>query len=1178
MAPKNMMASGELSPGLSIIHGNRMEALRDVAVAWIREHGLAPLEDEIFIVQSNAMAQWLKLALAGDDGCGISAGVDFQLPGRFLWKAYAAVLGNEVPDESPLDRERLIWRIMALLSDLATEAPFAPLARFLTHDADPRRGYQLSAHLADLMDQYQVYRADWLEDWARGSDRLTTARGRKAPLPPEQAWQPELWRRILKTLPGRGKNTGRSALHRRFLTRLQAVSSRPPELPRRLMVCGLSSMPQQSLEAFHALSRFCQVLIFVLNPCRHYWGDIVEDRELFSVRQDRHRPKERMPDDLHPEALHRHANPLLAAWGKQGRDYIGLLYGYDRPQDYQNRFGQIDLFDDAVPQTGAATLLQQVQQAILDLDPLPQDRETGRRRLSPKDRSIVFHLSHGRQREIEILHDQLLACFQEIPDLKPRDIIVMAPDIDAYASHIEAVFGNLPPGEPRHIPFTIADRPDRASLALLGGLETLLSLPEARVTVSDLLDLLQIEAFREAFGMSQSDIPRLQGWIEAAGIRWGIDARHREGFGLPPGLGANTWKFGIDRMLLGYAAGPSPPWQGIEPLDEVGGLEADLAGRLAAMVEALEKHRKSLCIPVEPRRWCQRIRTLANDFFAPVNSRDRLTRSRLDEALDAWEEACGQGGFTGSLPLAVIRDHLLQVLARASISQRFLAGMVNFCTLMPMRAIPFKVVCLLGMNDGEFPRIHPPFDFDLMAGPGMYRPGDRSRREDDRYMFLEALLSARERLLVSYADRNIRDNTQRSPSVLVAQFRDYLAKGWEMAAPGVEAGRAARNVPETLTVRHPLQPFARAYFEPQRPPPLFTFDEKWRDAHCASAVATEGHSRLDPPVVEGAVTVDMVTGLLKNPSRFFFNRRLNTHFDDMRSPGLDDEPFVLDGLSPFSLGKRLLAAGLRAGTQRAPAAIEEESRRLEASGALPMGGFGPLAARDLAAPVLAILKGHEELAALWPIHGESVEISVRFSEDSGGVPALEDWLHGLRQEKEGDGRPVCRWEFYPLPVLAPGGGRMTRRHILIGLWVPHLAGCAMGLGLSSFLVAPDARVGFDPMEPADAKRSLETLVGACLDGLCRPLPVTARTAAAFLGALSRGREDESDEQILWRAREAAQKAYDGDGFHSPGEKGHCPYSKRSFPDFDALWQAEENRFQRLAHDLYHPMISRIKME
>ncbi|MBI9086780.1 MAG: exodeoxyribonuclease V subunit gamma [Desulfobacterales bacterium] len=1167
-----------LPAGLSIIHSNRMEDLRQVMVAWVRQYPLNPLENELFIVQSNGMAQWLKLALAEDDGCGISAALDIQLPGRFLWHAYRAVLADgDVPETSPFDRDRLTWRVMGLLPRMLKDDRFASLARFLADDPDQRKRYQLACHLADLFDQYQVYRADWLEDWTSGSDRLANARGQFQDVPPEQQWQPELWRQVQAHVPQGLRGTSRSALHRRFLKAARALGARPATLPRRLIVFGISSLPQQALEALHALSRFSQVLVFVQNPCRHYWADIIEDRELLRIENARHHRKAKIPLDLDPETLHQHVNPLLADWGRQGRDYIGLLYGYDQPENYRKDFAEIDLFADVASVSKAgqpASLLQQVQQAILDLQPLPvaeQDKQS----LAPGDRSIHFQLSHSRQREVEILHDQLLSFFEQIPHLNPRDIIVMAPDIDAYAPHIEAVFGNLPVSDPRHIPFTIGDRPEQASMAMLLAVEKLLKLPDSRMAVSDVLDLLQVQAFRERFGLTENNLPRLHQWIEGAGIRWGLSGEQRKGLGFPAGLVHNTWIFGLRRMLLGYAVGAGEPWHDIEPFDEVGGLEADLAGRLAAMLETLGKHCRELGASATSGQWCQRIRSLVRDCFQPANSRDHLTLSRLEAFLAQWENACMEAGLTETLTLTVVRDALLGAMNAASMSQRFLAGRVNFCTLMPMRAIPFAVVCLLGMNDGEYPRCRQPLDFDLMAGPGRYRPGDRSRREDDRYMFLEALLSARKKLHISYMDRSVRDNSERTPSVLVAQLREYLAAGWKVAGAEPPDGDRGAGLLAQLTTRHPLQPFSREYFLPDRPPGLFTYAHEWEGIFDLQE-KKRSETPLGMPQIEGRLLLIQLIRFLKNPVKTFFNERLNVYFDEMANVSLDSEPFTVDRLAPFELGGRLLAAGLAAEPDRRSRAVTLAAERLQRTGELPMHGFGELASQSLVEPVLSILDHHSLLEAQWPHGAPAREILIPVGIDTCAVEFLEDWLDGLRQAGAGqteapESVPFARWEFYHQTVY-DARGRVVRPHSLVGLWVRHLAGCALGLDLTSYLVAPDGTVTLASLDRQTAGKRLADIIGHWWQGLHRPLPVTARTAMAYLRVWLNGDNTLETQQ---RGAEAVRKAYQGDGFQSLGELGYSPYLARSFPDFNALWEAEKNRFTTLAMTLYAPLITAI---
>jgi exodeoxyribonuclease V gamma subunit len=509
----------------------------------------------------------------------------------------------------------------------------------------------------------------------------------------------------------------------------------------------------------------------------------------------------------------------------------------------------------------------------------------------------------------------------------------------------------------------------------------------------------------------------------------------------------------------------------------------------------------------------------------------------------------------------------------SSISQRFLAGMVNFCTMMPMRAIPFKVVCLLGMNDGQYPRSRPAPDFDLMSVPGLYRPGDRSRREDDRYFFLEAVLSARNLLYISYIGRSVRDNSERMPSVLVAQLQDYLAAGWKLSGEMAEAGRPVDPLLSHLTCQHPLQPFSTCYFLPDRAAGLFTYAHEWRGAlKCRQEVAI-GTQPLSCGRFESSLQLSQLIRFVKNPVKYFFNQRLKVHFDPVRTAACDQEPFCLDALAPFRLGQKLLEAGLAVDSAAGAEAVRQAAERLRRTGELPLNGFGELSAAQLAAPVQDMLAHHHELLRRWPLTAEALEIRLPVQVDGCDGGILEDWLDGLhRADPQSPGTAqfggYARWEFYSNSIMG-SNGRVARLYSLIGLWVRHLSGCAQGMELASFMVAPDGVARLQPLDRQVAGRWLTEIVAHGWLGLTQPLPVTARTALAYLHEL------QSDDPGNLRAENAARKAYEGDGYHNRGELGYSDgvYLKRCYPDFDTLWQAHDHYFLKLVKSLYEPLAS-----
>ncbi len=1132
-----------------VLHGNRLEDLRDLLAAWLAQAPLQPLEDEQMLVQSNGIAQWLKMALArapGDGGLGISAAVDVQLPGRFLWTAYRAVLGRDaVAATSPFDKSRLAWRLLRLIPQHLDDEGFAPLRDFLRAGPGAALGtdwlkqFQLAQQIADLFDQYQVYRADWLDDWEQGKDVLRdNLRGATSAIDASQRWQPQLWRLLLADVGTDEREHHRAGVHRAFVKRIGELPERPATLPRRIVVFGISSLPQQTLEALTAMARFSQVLLVVANPCRHYWADIIEDRELLRTDRRRQLDKPGLPALPRYEDLHLHANPLLAAWGKQGRDYIRLLDSFDQPERYRRQFAAIGRSIDLFQDVEGDGLLQQVQQAVLELQPLPAE-PAQRQAWQEGDDSLRFHVAHDPQREVEVLHDQLLAMFEQAArngrPLAPRDVIVMVPDIQTYAPHVQAVFGRLHVGDPRHLPWSVADQSARATAPLIVALAHLLALPESRFAVSDVLDLLDVPALRRRFDLAEDSLPILRRWIEGAGIRWGLDGAHKRSLDLPA-LEQNSWRFGLRRMLLGYAVGDGETLDGIAPYGEVGGLDAALLGPLSALLDRLEATWQVMGTDAAPGEWVERLHALLGDFFDNGDSEDATRLNRLHDALDTWLEACDEAAFDQTIPLAVVREHWLQAIDESRLSQRFMGGAVSFGTLMPMRAIPFRVVCLLGMNDGDYPRRQTPLDFDLMAQSGQNRPGDRSRREDDRYLFLEALLSARDALHISWVGRSPRDNSELPPSVLVGQLRDYLAAGWHRQREAADAPGAGKHLLQALTCEYPLQPFSRRYFEAGHDARVFTYAHEWQQAHRATAAPTSADI-LEPWVPQTALSLSQLQRFLAHPVAYFFNQRLKVHFTDADDDTLDDEPFALDALQRHAATRDALQAALRddGGTTLA-ATVAGAVRRLGEEGRLPPGGFGAAVQEEIARQVQGLTERWQAACLRWQPREEKFELRHVW-----GQLSVEDWLTDLRGDENGQLR---RLELVSGNLLDKAGD--VRLDKLTHAWVVHLLANASGLAMQTQLIGVDAQPVLAAVPREQAASLIDALLAALRQGMDAPLPIARRSAFAWLAAASGGKDP----------IKAAASCYDGSEFvQGVGEVRQDACLARAWPTFERLRQA-----------------------
>ncbi len=1117
-----------ITPGLIILHGNQLEQLRSAVFQWVRQYPLDPLEQDIYLVQSNGVAEWLKIAIAEDTG--VCAATRVELPGRFLWGIYRNMLGRDaIPISSSLDMSPLTWRLMRLIPELLDQPDFAPLKRFLV-DGEPARRLQLAQRLAGLIDLYQLYRADWLADWAQGLDQLRNAQGEVRALLPDQRWQAQLWRAILADIPEDSRGLGRVNIHQRFVAAIAAGARPVTRLPRRVVLFGISALPRQTLEALSALSKHTQVLLAVPNPCQFYWGDIIEGSQLFKAQRKRQQLKGGVDlSQFSPEDLHAHCHPLLANWGRQGRDFVRMLDDFDQAEVTRERFSslRIDLFSEGQ----GNSLLERVQVAIRDLVPVVDHPDM---QFDRADKSIEFHVTHSVQREVEVLHDQLLAMLADEAGndkkaLRPRDVIVMVPDIEVFSPSIRSVFGQYSRQDPRYIPFEIGDVKDRSINPILVAMDWLLRLPQQRCQQSEVRDLLEVPALAKRFGLTEEDLPQLAQWIEGAGVRWGLDQAHRAGLGLQASGEQNSWIFGLRRMLLGYASGDSATYFGVESYAEVGGLNAALAGSLAQFVETLMHWRAVLATSVSPEVWGVRARELLQFFFSANDESDQQILVRLDESLQNWLASCADAGYVEAVPLAVVREAWMGAIDEQTLNHRFVSGGVTFCTLMPMRAVPFRVVCLLGLNDGDYPRRAQHVDFDLLAMPGMARPGDRSRRDDDRYLMLEALLSARDKLYISWIGRNVKDNSEQPASVLVSQLRDYLVAGWKCDL-------------KEMTTEHPLQPFSRQYFEKNG---LLTYAKEWRIAHSN----IEAHIEEDTlPVYElepdFKLKMAELARFVKQPVKYFFRKRLGVIFTDDEASGEDDEPFGFNGLEEYKLVDSLLDdEGAAEPLDQVASLLRQKAERLTREGALPIGLIGRQWQNRLVDELVPIRTEWLKLCAQYPMPAE--KLPVQFNHD--GI-SLDDWLDRVHSNGK-----ESAWLTQIASKVTNSKGE-PRGEKLIDAWVRQLAAGALGYHVTGYLVARDAIITMPALDQAESSATLSTLISYWRDGINHPLRTACKTALAWL---QEGKPDD---------------VYDGN-YQIGGEVDDLCLA-RLWADYDEL--TEDPEWENCSRGLYGPLNDWIK--
>jgi exodeoxyribonuclease V gamma subunit len=911
------------SSDFRLYHSNALDVLAGLLAAELRQPvpGQPLLAPDIVLIPQVAMRRWLQATLAAEHG--IAANLEFLTPGEFVQRALDANVDGAADD---LGADALRWQLYAALTDAAvlSEPALQPLRRYLGSD-DALKPWSLAGELASVFEKYQAWRRDWLLGWEAG----------QAPRDPQAA----LWRRIAG---GRAHRARRIDDYLARFGQEGGDETLPSGLPPRLFAFATLNVSPDVLRVIATQARVGVLHFYMPTPTRSYWGDLQTVGQRLRAQE------------TDPFGAVESDNPLLQAWGAAGRDFIGVLGSYEvvHPSGEIAAYADPEQRHDDRPDRDS--LLQRLQRDLLHRRPVPST--PWRDAVDVHDPSLQIHACPTRLREVQVLHDQLRGLLEDTrydPPLQPREIAVLAPDIDPYAPHIEAVFGGLA-GSADFIPYALADTSPLASEPLAEVFLHLLALPISRFGLNEILDLLACAPIASAAGLDAPALERLHGWLSAAGARWGIDADHRQRHQAPRD-DAYTWTFALDRLLLGHASGDEGDIAGVAPWPELEGSALTALDALIRLLRVLARNERVLGEAMTPAQWRERLLGLFEAILpqAPQALADQRALERLRSGIDDFARAAYHAGFDQPVPPEVVRAHFATQLAEADTRAPLLTGGVSFGRMVPMRLLPFRAICVLGMNDGDYPRRDPAAGLNQLTaelGTSKRRYGDRSLREDDRYLLLQLFTAASEVFYLSYLGADPRDGSAREPSVLVSELIDIAAR--YHSQPHVAA--------EALIVRHPLQPFAAAAFgagdegngehvEPRR----YSYRREWRPAAAAASMSRSALARwVVNPLPSGeaveSLSLSDLSSFLRDPADAFLRHRLALRLPEAGEAAEDCEPLAAPGrgLRRWQLQQALFEACVRGSVDDA-----QLHRELRARALLPSGPLGERQLKALRAQV-----------------------------------------------------------------------------------------------------------------------------------------------------------------------------------------------------------------------------------
>ena len=1053
-SPGELLPSSLLVPPLTIVSSDQPGALIEQLALDLANAPLAPFDEETIVVQSRGTERWIRHELARRHGC--AAGLYFPFAASFFRKLAESLTSAGADERSGVarastsriddafGRNALTWQIYDLLEGgLCNEAGFETLLSFVTEPfgRDTRKTLGLARVLAGRYSEYQLYRPDVLQQWERES-------------PDADNWQATLWRCICA---GNATSCHSATQDRQAADVLFGADHGSVKLPERLSVFGVNTLPPIYVELLHAVARHIPVRVYLQAPPRETWAG---DRR----------------------------NPLFTSFGCVVREFVELLETHapgDAPVQWEERRAGVVHSPPAI--------LAQLQADVRDgIERGPEPGASPRIELSAdtRDDSLALHRCHSPMREMEVLRDQLLAAFAADPTLRPHDVLLLVPEVATYAPFVDAVFGVGEPDLPR-IPYRIADRAVAQESRVADAALRILRLVGARWTAGEIVELLDLAPVRRAGGFPDDGAARILHWIEETRIRWGRDGAMRyEQFDLPA-VEANSWRAGIDRLLMGYATGRTNDLVA-DVLPCAGDTIGDPAtlGAFSRFIETLFDTLAGWRSARPLAEWADELRSAFTTLLCAEDDDEERELDVVLRAVAGLSSAELGGDAARTVELPVVRDWLEEQLGVELTSAGFLSGGMTVGALHPMRVVPHRIVAIAGLDDVSFPRNTSRPAFDLLAG-GKKRLGDRDRRADDRQLFLDTLLATREKLILSCVARSPQTNAERATSVVVAELLDVVDRTFVLSS-----GERARTAVE---VEHRLQPFSPAYFTGGPTSRLFSFSRA--NARALSAMtAAERNGAVpfvsSPLVVDEeatrAIALEDLIACWSNPSRFFCERTLDVRLPGMVAPLTECEPMTVNQLDRYKVHDDMLRRHLKGG--RTP---ERERREMSALGQLPSGA----------------------LCGVWFDHldDELGELLARL-----GEVTLEDPVHA---EVNGD-----RWTLRGRVEGITGSGRLQVRPAtwkpadLIRGWITHLVLSTYGPTVTTVVATNDSFVFGEVEEPISL---LEELVQGYRAALREPIPFFTQASHAYA---KRAMELVLNPNLKLSALDKARSALDGSDF------------------------------------------------
>ncbi len=1099
---------------LEVNWSNRLEKLADNMFDSLFGNTRDPMIPVCIVTNGPVMRTWLRhhfiFNWSKQNRNRILANCDFQYLLPFINDWMYILLNTEGkqnkkrnPRNHPYSTENMQWRIYKLLAagKLNTD-DFKEIQSYLGDASSPRRQFQLAGKLAAIFDDYQVYRSDIVNDWAKNGG---------------YDWQGKLWQLLINDNPD-----SYAALFNKMKyaqpAQLTAAFDRKYE---QVAIFGTTLMPVPYIVFLNdILAEVVNVKMYILNPGKEYWMEDITGHKQKKLTLEIESLE--IPDD--PLMVPQTGHELLCKSGESLQEYLYVVNELCLEGEY-------DLFEEPA----GNNILSALQKEILNNN---TGYDSGFTMCDNTDDSIQIHICHSARREVEVLYDHLLHWFSvkknNNENIQPYQIQVLVSDITLYAPYIDAVFGAIPENAPDAIPYAIEAHTTVSDSKIVNAFLSICNIVNSRFQITPVIDLLANESILQSCNLDPSDLSVIERIVAAGNIRWGLDAEHRKeiaNIDMPPYM---TWEYGLDRLIAGFATGISG-WHNngrddLLTVDYIEGNSSIILGKLTDFIYRLKSYKEQIDIDRTLYDWYDFMTGLLDTFFYPTENTYREI-SRIRDAINNLPDLAANCELTDKIPFEIISTHLANVLSSTTVNSSLTANAVIFSQLRPMNSRPAQITCLLGLNDSSFPRMDNRPTFDLLNKSR--RKCDRSLRRDDRCAFLESIINTRQILYLSYTGRSDRDNEPVPPSIVLQELKDYLAEKYNLTKITLPDGNSGLSI-ETL---HHLNAIHPDYFS-STSEKLFSYSARNLLATRQLLAANENTQNnikqptTSPPYTHNhqsmEIELDTLKDFFSNPARYFYKHILDIQLDPRKSllPD-DDEPLTLNTLDRYNLKLTILNKIIHNNFE-IPDDITGLVKAGKIEGIIPVNTDGDYAVQKLTHDINQWLNSTLPVAE-WQC--DSLKYALQQQLIAENIPAVLETsinnnpiiingaykifplnLNGTVSENP-DSNPTQQET--TLPVCLETRPADLKNKDRIYAWITHIFACALAEDRPYTIIAGTNRsnprqcssIIFKPLKKETAHKLMQELITLYLYGNATPLPFAPDTSGQYYLAVSNNPEN-----------------------------------------------------------------------